>query len=644
MDRERVHYLSHDDLLYANNLDKIEAMQIPDLQEITINDAIEYYVIKKYFDVGTRSKSWSDAEFETYRNKSSELYKICMAFFKQKVTDETFVGVYQSIDIGYHVEFWDLFNHYKLYNSISHEKFKEITEEKFFAPVDVFSYKRIVKVYGSVLREYVLNDKSAISLILRISEQGYTREKTLYLPDELTGEDICNYIDTYIDSDNPNANYLEYIAQMQHTKRFPISNRTRLKAKRKLKIVLDKLSETSASIYHGIGVSFSNEQKEPKNCVIEKNECNFSYSIPWLLDTLDYPSLLNNFIYLFEYVDLPQMRCNLVSKESYMGVFEKIFKPKSIRNYSNGASFLYLNNIALMQMNGYYEFLKRQNIRLEDVLKWFYTEYLQTEFLCPEMRVSFPSENTTYAEKCYTIITAFEAILKQFDLYVTDGNIDFELIGMSSSSVKFSEISSLVKDKYLYGHGDDFKRATNILFSDQCILTYVLRITKDGKDYNCFYELICNENVYLSDYREFNRPLIKFLEEKHLIIVNCDGLISVGDKSKIKVLKDLYENEVANKKHYPKSFYPVVQELIDDGMILEKSSLLSDPEVNYFNYLLNHAEYTNGLDIRNKYIHGIQQVNLNESEHKKNYMWLLIVFIILTIKINDDFCLSEITD
>ena len=81
--------------------------------------------------------------------------------------------------------------------------------------------------------------------------------------------------------------------------------------------------------------------------------------------------------------------------------------------------------------------------------------------------------------------------------------------------------------------------------------------------------------------------------------------------------------------------------MIKEKIVTTKSTLFSKPETNYINYLLNRAEYDNGLEIRNRYMHGIQQVNLNEEEHKQNYLILLRLFILLAIKINDDFCLNQ---
>lgn len=60
-------------------------------------------------------------------------------------------------------------------------------------------------------------------------------------------------------------------------------------------------------------------------------------------------------------------------------------------------------------------------------------------------------------------------------------------------------------------------------------------------------------------------------------------------------------------------------------------------EAQYYNYWLNRAEFNNGWDLRNKYIHGIQQTTDDDDEHKRNYLLFLRLFVLLVIKINDEF-------
>ena len=252
-----------------------------------------------------------------------------------------------------------------------------------------------------------------------------------------------------------------------------------------------------------------------------------------------------------------------------------------------------------------------------------------------------PSPDSTYAEKCSSIITAFESVLKQYSLYVKNGDIDFELVAMSTTPVLFANIKSLVKDKYIYGVGDDYKRLSFWFFSDQCTFSFVERIHKEGRNYDCFIDLLLKETVYVSDYREEERWAFENMASYDLISIGDDGKITLKNLAKLAILRDLFQNDVISRWHYPPDAEEAISDFIERGIISTKATLFSQPEIDYLNYLLNRAEYTNGLEIRNRYIHGIQQVNTNEDEHRQNYFTLLRLFVLLAIKVNDDFCLRD---
>lgn len=335
------------------------------------------------------------------------------------------------------------------------------------------------------------------------------------------------------------------------------------------------------------------------------------------------------------------MRCNLVSKKSQTSIVEDIFTNKKLScYYPTSTIFNSLNMLAQMQMAAYYNFLKAQNIRYEDVLKYFFTQYLQEEFDCSEIRILFPSEHTTYYEKCVTLCSIFDSLLKQFTLYVKHKEIDPNLVSFTSNSIKIDNIPSLVTDKYIYGNGNLFDQITSILFSDQCPYSFVKRISEKKRHYDTFFELLQNEVVYLSDYSEWDKPAFTLLAEKSLIKISAEGKLSLGDRLKVHILKDLYDNEVISKYSYPLEAITIFEQWLVEGIIINKSGLFSEPEANYLNYILNRAEFVNGLDLRNKYMHGVQS-GLDDSVHQRDYYILLIVMTILTIKINDDFILNE---
>ena len=103
------------------------------------------------------------------------------------------------------------------------------------------------------------------------------------------------------------------------------------------------------------------------------------------------------------------------------------------------------------------------------------------------------------------------------------------------------------------------------------------------------------------------------------------------------ILRDLFLNEVVCSTKYSEEYELTFLSLVSEGFIKYGTSLLTDAEAQYFNYWLNRAEFTNGLDLRNKYIHGIQQVTDDDDEHRRNYLLFLQLFVLLTIKINDEF-------
>lgn len=625
---------------YGSTLDRIETISLPAFDSIDINDAIEFYEINTHIIEGGRKPNWSDEEFSTYADRGNALNKLSLRYFSA-LSDETIIEKYEAVDISYRKCFWGLFDICKLYEKISDAVFDKLIHTMHVSPEDIFSHKRIVKRYGRVLRNYILENRFGIRIILHTYEQDYTQQLKLYLPEQLTGQDICQYIESYIDSPAPHPNELMAITQMRESKKFPISDEVRLKAKRRYREAFKRVSEAGVSITTEIKVTLVEDQKEEKKAGYSGNSVHCSYSLPWLLDTLDYPSIMNNFIYIFEYADWQQMRCRHVSRHSDEGLFEHIFRSPSSRVYPVNYVFNFANKLATLQMNLYYAFLGQQAIRYEDVLQWCFTEYLQKEFGCSEIRIRFPSEGMSYSEKCRIICTTMDSLIKQFTLYVRNHEIDFELLEMTSGSPSFDQIPSLVADKYVYGNGNLFKSITSILFSDQSFFAHVRRDDGWVSEDNYFYDLISHQKIYVSDYLESYHADLRILEEEKLIIIYADGLITPGDQRKITVLKDLYHNEVISRWHYPASWQSVINEGIERGLLLKTSTLLSPPESHYFNYLLNDAEYCNGFALRNKYLHGNKSGNLNEEEHKQNYYLLLRLFTILAIKMNDDFSLSE---
>lgn len=74
-------------------LSKIETMAIPNYDNIDINDAIEFYQIKRYFDDDIKPIDGPENWKEQFSEKSLELYKLTLRFFNS-ISNENIVSQY----------------------------------------------------------------------------------------------------------------------------------------------------------------------------------------------------------------------------------------------------------------------------------------------------------------------------------------------------------------------------------------------------------------------------------------------------------------------------------------------------------------------------------------------------------------------
>lgn len=538
----------------------------------------------------------------------------------------------------YYDDFFEVIEKYNVFERISENVFQKLIKDRYILH-HVLPNKKIVNKFGNLIRNKLLEyPENATILLDKYEIEG--ENKQIYLPKEFTITDKENLIIKYINSKEANLNYLRIIENIQSKKNeLEISDKTRLLTKKKIKEQTEKFFQNSDGIEMKRSVVFSEKRLE-QEVIIEGSgrDIKCIYDFNWIKENQDYPTLLNNFIYLFGYVDM-QMRIGLTSKKCNLGLFERFLSISSKNAYKKGTTFDTLEMLSNLQIISYSERLNSLNIRLESIIEWFFKEYLFKEFNINDYRISIPSKNSSTLEKCRTILSEMDHILKEYQLIVEDGQIDHELIEISSNPIQFKDIKSIIKNKYIYANSEEYKLMEFYFFSDQCILHYIKRIEKR---YSSFFDLINNEKIKKEDYATYAEVEINYLIEKDYIIEDKYGYLKINKKKVVNIFKDLYKNEVISYWKYPEEYRKVIDELISDGILCAESSLLSRPEADYFNYYLNKAEFNNGLDLRNRYIHGTQPSNDSSEEiHKYNYMIFLKLFILLIIKINDDLCIND---
>jgi len=280
---------------------------------------------------------------------------------------------------------------------------------------------------------------------------------------------------------------------------------------------------------------------------------------------------------------------------------------------------------------------------LENILHNVFTSVFHEKYnFAKNARLLMPSTTVSSFEKVRFLAPEFESVLKQFKLFVNDGEIDFELLQMTSTPSSLKDVPSLNADKYIYFNEDnkELVGCSNLFFSDQTLLAFVEPFRE--KHYHNFFDLLANEEVDFNNYEDHQKLGLKYLIEKGFIYLDKNDFIKITNIPRVLILKDLYENEFASFYHYPKSFQKEARQMEAQKMVLFESSLFSKQEQSYFNYYLNKSEFTNGLDMRNSYLHGTQANPEEREKHEYAYFTYLKLLTLVLLKIEDDLLISKV--
>jgi len=464
-----------------------------------------------------------------------------------------------------------------------------------------------------------------------------------FIPKSLTIDDKEAIISSYLESNDVNLNYVGLIQNIRNRNDFKISDKTRLKAKRLHKSETEKFFSEKDGMKYGVSISFPENPTKIKDGFVDENLlAHYSYSLDFIKQNNNPYLLFQNFKYLFEYLD-NQNRVNLVSKRSQLGLFERIMGVQSQNEYRGGTSFSLSEMTSQSQIIGYNKVLSELGTSLEDILHFVFTIAFQEKFsFAKNARFSIPTA-TSYFEKVRLLAPEFESALKQFKLFVEDGSIDFELLQISSSPSAIKDIPSLNHNKYIYFNEDneEIVGCSNLFFSDQTLLEYVEPFKEEK--YHTFFNLLANEKVKFTNYEEHQKPRLNYLIEKGFISIDTDDFINITNLERVLILKDLYDNEVGSFYHYSSDFQQEVQRMNDENIVDFEISLFSKPEQAYFNYFLNKSEFTNGLDLRNSYLHGTQANPEEIQTHEYAYFTYLKLIFLAFLKIDDDLNIHNAT-
>jgi hypothetical protein len=613
-----------DEVKVASLLDSYAQNQI-DLTDV--NRVFELYHTKLFFEIVSEIPGWSEEKYNKYKGRTLKLNNVVYEFFKQ-ITEDNIVEIFDSCYVSYWEDFRGFFYKFKTYKCISKHKICDVLKGLRWNTFHILSDKDFVAFFDEEITKLLEEQEYGLKFVVSYYLEEYDKKQIVYIPQSFTVDKRVKLVEDYLNGNDVNPNILQLIIKTKNTSELPITPKMKKCADQR-NMEFWKNNKSAVTHKYGFCVSFG-AYENVKTARSENGEWFLEYDTGWIKDNIDYPTLLNNFIYLFEYVD-SQMRCTYISKGYGRSVFADLFAVRGRGMYKKSTTFDMLESLSDIQMSGYVNELNKLEINIEDIIKWFFESYLLEEFGIKNYTCNMPSPDDSIISKCKTLASAIDGVLNKFKMICDDGEIDLELFRYITDSSRIKDVPSLIKNKYCYVKSEDIQKEMNMLFSSQKMLGYT---EKYKSKYETLFSLITNEEIALSDCEPYNLESLKWLLDRNVIYLKNDILKCNLEKAYI--LRQFFEKDVISLQHFKSE---VLKEMLNNGSVVSDNKLLTKSEYQYFDYLLNNAEFSDGKAIRNRYIH--DSIVPNEDTMNADYNTLLKVMIILIIKINDDCCIYD---
>ena len=596
----------------------------------TINDAIEIGEIKEVIECAP--EAFEDMGLEINHILKSLYGKAC-SFAHSALTNNALLDVYESVEWQYIDRFWNLASSTKAYEEINSDELEELLSRHSLCISNVMSHYGLVQKFDQHIRAVLSkNIDAAVSIIVGNFGAEVRSKEKIYLPPSLTGSDIDEIVLRYLSETNPNLNYVQVLMNWPSAaaKDYSPSIEVRVKAKRRYEELSKQLFDETGSIEYGIEASISGNQIACKDTYVDGNTLKTFFGEEWLSRYLDYPTIMNNCAYVFDYLDERGL-LTCPAHEHDESTLMKTFGMRAKDEYDNNIFFKMRQDLLLEETALYAMLLERNGRRLEDAIKWTYNVYFAKELGIGGFSISLPATGCSWLDKCKAMGPELERALKGYSLYSKMHVIDPDYFRFENFKL-FSEFQSLYKNKYVI-KGDRYDEVAKPLFWDQSLLTFTSRI-KSSEDN--LWDLLHNHSVNVDDYDGDCRSAIESLINK--------GFLAESEKderllpsNKANYLKIIWDSSACPLWRCSKAIIDEVHDLVKQGYLKYSSALFSPDEASYLNYMFNNAIHSNALALRNSYDHGNSPVDdPNSSQFARDYYLFLALLIEITLKISEE--------
>lgn len=606
----------------------------PDEAPLSTADVLELHNVQQYLEHGFLPVGYSEEERDRARARIPEIRSAVGRHFSA-IDERGFAVAVRDVGREYHADLIALLGRNGVFRRVPSTTALPALYATGAHLGDMLASKKLVDAYDTEICDELRNSPRGAEHVIRKHLQADLREE-VHLPSSLTPAGARELLERYIDGDDANPNYVGLIATAKDTPQAGVDAKLKLRARRRSEQITAAFFAENTGLKTGCDVSICDSQDEPVASEVDTSDgwmARYRYSRRWLEESCDNASILNNFQHLFGFVD-HQALLVLPSYPAKLGVLERIMGATGKHEYKVGAEFQSTDMRTMLQTRLYHFFLDSKDVELERVIAWFFEEYLAEQFGAKSFSFTPSDVTATYLQRVRHLFVEMESAANQFTQYVREGELDRDLLEVASEQVRYKEIPSLLIGKYLYPtSNDDLRAIIHLLFSDQSSLAY---INEDLKS-DTAARLLVEKEVAYDDFEAYQRPSIDFLIQQG-IVRDAGPRVRIVNPEQFHILAALFSTDAASYYLLSATERAQADAMVVKGWITRRSSLLTDAEADYFNYMLNSVDSSNGPRLRNKYLHGSQANRVSEDEHFATYINALRLTIGLVIKINDDFC------
>ena len=597
----------------------------------SINDAIEAHQIK--LTVEGIPELFQDQSIEDYSRRAQILFSKACRFVSSELKHKNVGEVYGQVELQYREKFWRFIEACGMWRKIKAPDFEELLTSHTGCLEVVLQHKKPIEYFADEIKRALINNPeySAELIVSRLAAET-TSNLSLYLPQNLENSEIDDIMLRYINSEAANPNFLSVLRNWPSGKvnRYNPSPEVRVKAKRQYDKSINELFRNGSGLTYSTGVTIDMTQNACKGISREGFSLIHSFSGRWLKEHMDPATVMNNLIYIFDFVDSHGLMQAPARKHEEHGILA-ILGVYAKGEYRKTVGFQMRSSLTYVETMAYANFLEANGVRLESAIEWVYNQYFAEEFGIAGFSLALPSRNATWLDKCKAIGPEIERAIKAYSLYSKYGLIDDEYFPHETIRF-FSSLMALNDKKYAIA-GPVFERFGYLLFSDQCMLSY---LHAGEISESSFFEMMMNHSVVRGDYPEYLQASLSELMENKLIVEHDeDGQLLPTDYAVC--LKAIWEHDAISLFRLRKRDLEIVESLADRHIVNYCDRLFAPFEADYLDYMFNDASFPNSVGLRNRYDHAHSSIEDPQANIiKEDYFKLLSLLISITLKINEE--------